>query len=165
MTRKSKLTLVSGKTPQLRKMSAKSWTKAKEREFLSMLAETCNVTRACDAARISVTHAYRMRKSNAAFRAAWIEAIGTAYHRLELALLDRAFNGTEKVVRRRDGSEERMLEYSNQLGLALLKMHRDTAAEASAQVSPENADEIREQLLKKLLRLKSRIEKTEAPDA
>lgn len=57
-------------------------------------------------------------------------------------LLDRAFNGTEKVVKRRDGSEERMLEYSNQLGLTLLKMHRDTALEANSELPPENVDEM-----------------------
>ena len=71
-------------------------------------------------------------------------------------LLDRAFNGTEKLVTRRDGSEERMLEYSNQLGLTLLKMHRDTAAEASTEFAPDQVEELRERLLRKLRRLKAR---------
>ena len=158
MARKSKLTLAGGEKPQLRKQSHRSWTKAKEREFLSVLGETCNVTRACEAAGISLAHAYRKRKSDAAFRAAWLEAIGAAYHRLELVLLDRAFNGTEKVVQRRDGSEERMREYSNQLGLALLKMHRDTAMEASPENEPDNIEEIRERLFNKLERLRKREE-------
>jgi hypothetical protein len=116
VARKSKLVLAGGMKPQLREPSERNWTKAKEREFLSALAETCNVTRAAGQAQISLAHAYRKRKSDAAFRAGWLEAIGMAYQRLELVLLDRAFNGTEKVVTRRDGSEERMLEYSNQLG-------------------------------------------------
>jgi hypothetical protein len=42
-----------------------------------------------------MTVAYRRRKADAAFRAGWLEAIGVAYQRLELVLLDRAFNGTE----------------------------------------------------------------------
>ena len=87
-----------------------------------------------------------------------MEAIAAAYQRLELVLLDRAFNGTEKVVKRRDGSEDRMLEYSNQLGLSLLKMHRNTAAEAVSEMPSEDVGEMREQLVKKLLRLKKRIE-------
>jgi len=87
-----------------------------------------------------------------------MQAIGDAYQRLELVLLDRAFNGTEKVVKRRDGSEDRMLEYSNQLGLSLLKMHRNTAAEAASEMPPQDVGEMREQLVKKLLRLKKRIE-------
>lgn len=95
-----KLVMVGGKKPQLRQASHRNWTKAKEREFLSALADTCNVIRACQQAGISPAHAYRKRKSDAAFRAGWREAIGVAYQRLELVLLDRAFNGTEKVVKR-----------------------------------------------------------------
>ena len=70
-----------------------------------------------------------------------------AYPRLELVLLERAFIGVEKVIKRRDGSEERMIEYSNQLGLTLLKMHRDTAIEAAPSTEPDNIDEIRERLI------------------
>ena len=109
-----------------------------------------------------MTVAYRRRKMDAAFRAGWMEAIAAAYQRLALVLLDRAFNGIEKVVRRRDGSEERMLEYSNQLGLTLLKMHRETATEASTELAPADIDEIRERLVRKLQRLKKRDEEQEA---
>lgn len=120
----------------------------KEAEFLTVLAETCNVTRACAEAGVSASGAYKRRRENAAFRAGWLEAIATAYQRLELVLLDRAFKGTEKVVKRRDGSEERMLEYSNQLALTLLKMHRDTAEAANAELPPEEVDELRERLVR-----------------
>lgn len=156
MARTSKLVLSSGATPQLRKASKNSWTKVKMGAFLSVLAETCNVTRAATQAGVSVAHAYNKRKSDAAFRAGWLDAIATAYQRLELVLLDRAFNGTEKLVKRRDGSDERMREYSNQLGLALLKMHRDTAAEASTEIAPHDVDELRKRLISKLKRLKKR---------
>ncbi len=156
-----KLVVIGGKRPQLQKAKRDAWTKAKQREFLSVLAETCNVSRACEQSGISVTHAYRKRNSDAAFRAAWREAIGVAYQRLELVLLDRAFNGTEKLVTRRDGSEERMLEYSNQLGFTLLKMHRDTAVEANTELPPEDVNEIRERLVKKLDRLRQRYEQEE----
>jgi len=160
--RRKKLVLVAGDKPQMRKASKQNWSKAKEREFLSFLAETCNVTRACEEAEVSVTHAYRKRKFDAAFRAGWLEAIAAAYHRLELVLLDRAFNGTEKVIRRRDGSEERMRDYPNQLGLTLLKMHRDSAAEAATALPAEDEHDMRERLVKKLLRLKKRLEKDDA---
>jgi len=142
----------------MRKASRRNWTKTKESKFLSVLAETCNVTEAARQAGICLSYAYKRRASNAGFRAGWMQAIGDAYQRLELVLLDRAFNGTEKVVKRRDGSEDRMLEYSNQLGLSLLKMHRNTAAEAASEMPPEDVGEMREQLVKKLLRLKKRIE-------
>lgn len=158
MARKSKLVLIGAGTPQLRKAAPRDWSKAKARDFLSVLAATCNVSEACRVSGVPMTVAYRRRKADAAFRAGWLEAIGVAYQRLELVLLDRAFNGTEKVVKRRDGSEERMLEYSNQLGLTLLKMHRDSAVEASTDLPPEDVDEIRERIIKKLQRLKKRHE-------
>ncbi len=121
------LVLVGAARPKLRKPAKRDWTKLKEQAFLTALAETCNVRCAAAEAGVSTGHSYKRRKRNAAFRASWLEAIATAYQRLELVLLDRAFNGTEKLVKRKDGSEERMLEYSNQLGLTLLKMHRDSA--------------------------------------
>ena len=159
MARKAKsdeLTLVGGKNSQLRKASGKEWSKAKVAEFLSVLAETCNVTRAAAEAGVSVSAAYRRRKADAGFRNAWLEAIGAAYQRLELVLLERAFVGTEKIVRRKDGSEERMVEYPNQLALTLLKMHRDTAVEANTEFAPSDVEEIRERLIQKLQRLRKR---------
>lgn len=154
MTRKLKL--VGGKRPQMRKPKARDWTKEKDAQFLSVLAETCNVTVAASDAGVSVGGAYKRRRENAAFRAGWMEAISVAYQRLELVLLDRAFNGTEKVVKRRDGSEERMTEYSNQLGLTLLRLHRDTAAEAATEFQPNHVEELRERVFKKFQRLKAR---------
>ena len=159
MARKAKsdeLKLVGGKNAQLRKATGKEWSKAKVAEFLSVLAETCNVTRAAAEAGVSVSAAYRRRKADAGFRNAWLEAIGAAYQRLELVLLERAFVGTEKIVRRKDGSEERMVEYPNQLALTLLKMHRDTAVEANTEFAASDVEEIRERLIQKLQRLRKR---------
>ena len=109
-----KLVLIGGKRPQLRTPNRRNWTK--EEVFLGVLAETCNVARACKTARVGVTSAYRRKKENAAFRAAWLGAIAIAYQQLELVLLERAFNGTEKVVPDRAGETQTMREYSNQLG-------------------------------------------------
>jgi len=159
---KGQTVLVGGKRPQMRDASKCKWTKGLERDFLSVLADTCNVTLACEQAGVSSSAAYRRRKEDAAFRAGWLEAIAVAYQRLELVLLDRAFNGTEKVVTRKDGSEERMREYSNQLGMALLKMHRDTAIEAQTELTTEAIDELRQRLISKFERLKRKHEREAA---
>jgi len=143
----------------------RDWSAAKARDFLRVLAETCNVSEACRRSGVPMTVAYRRRKMDASLRAEWAEMIAIGYQRLEAVLLDRAFNGTEKVITKRDGSEERILEYSNQLGLQLLKMHRETAAEADNQMAPEDVDEIRERLVRKLQRLKKRDEEQEAERA
>ena len=83
-------------------------------------------------------------------------AIG--YQRLEAVLLDRAFNGTERVITRRDGSEERVREYPNHIALRLLQMHRETAMEDDSDIPPDDVAEIRERLVRKLQRLKKRDE-------
>ena len=155
-SKNGKLVLIAGERPQLRKSSAKNWSKTKEEAFLSVLAETCNVTRACEAAGVGVTSVYRRKKENAAFRTAWLAAISIAYQQLELVLLERAFNGTEKLVKVRAGEALTMREYSNQLGVALLKMHRDTATDAEFELPAEEIEEVRERLIRKLQRMKQR---------
>ena len=160
MARKA-MTLVAARAPQLRKRAKRDWSKAKAREFLAALAETCNVSEACRRSGIPMTVAYRRRKMDAAFRAEWAEQIAIGYHRLEAVLLERAFNGTERVITKRDGSEERMREYPNQLGLMLLKMHRETAMESDHELPEEDVNEIRERLVRKLQRMKKRDEEQE----
>lgn len=160
-----KLTLVSAARPQLRKSAKRDWSKAKAARFLAVLAETCNVSEACRQSEVSVTTAYRRKRVDAGFRSEWIDAVATAYQRLELMLLERAFIGTEKVVRRKDGSEERMMVYPNQLGLTLLKMHRDTAIEASTEFEPDQVEELKAKLMSKLRRLKGRDDAAEPEPA
>lgn len=156
MAKKTELMVVGQSRPQARKQRKFEWTKAKEKIFLATLAETCNVTAAAGAAGMSASGAYMRRKKVAAFRASWAEAIATAYRDLELVLLERALNGTEKIVTKPNGSVERMREYPNQIALQLLRMHRDTAVEAER---PEvDGDEVRERLVNKLERLRKRFE-------
>ena len=153
-----RMALIAGKRPQLRRATAGSWTKAKEEVFLAVLAETCNVSCACAVAGVGVTSVYRRKKENAAFRAAWLTAVSIAYQQLELAMLERAFNGTDKVVAVRAGEPVVMRQYSSQLGIALLKMHRETAMEAEMEVPPNEIEEVRERLIRKLQRMKARDE-------
>jgi hypothetical protein len=103
-----------------------------------------------------VTSVYRRKKENAAFRAGWLGAISVAYHQLELVLLERAFVGTEKLVAVRGGEPRIMREYSNQLALGLLKMHRDAATDAEFEMSPDEVEEMRLRLIRKLQRMKRR---------
>jgi len=152
---------------RLRKPSPNAWTRTKERLFLSVLSETCNVKIAAAEAGVSAQRAYERRRTHARFRAAWVEAVGVAYAKLELILLDRALNGVERIIKRSNGSEERMVEYSNQVALTLFKMHRDTAREADHEQADEDVGELREKLLKRLIRLRERAQEAgekEQPD-
>ena len=159
---KKDMTLVAAAQPQLKKRAKRDWSQEKAGRFLCVLAETCNVSEACRRSGVPMTVAYRRRKMDAKFRAAWREAIAVAYSRLELVLLDRAFNGTEKVMTRADGSEERMREYPNHIALRLLQMHRETATKADHELPEEDVSEIRERLVRKLQRMRKRDEEQEA---
>ncbi|HET9811245.1 MAG TPA: hypothetical protein VFP53_06055 [Sphingomicrobium sp.] len=152
------LTIVGGAAPKARKRSKRDWTRAKEQAFVEALAETCNLTRAAEAAGVSTSGARQRRKTNAAFRASCCEAIASAYQRLELAILERSLNGSEKIVVRKDGSEERIRDYPNAVALTLLRMHRDTAAEAMNEPDEQDIEEVRERIFQKLQRLRKRTE-------
>ena len=152
------LRVVGNTKPKARRPRRNEWTRAKERTFFTALAETCNVQLAAEIAGMSVAGAYWRRKRDAAFRAGWAEAIGAAYQRLELVMLDRALNGTEKIVVRKDGSEERMREYPNQIAMHLLKMHRDSAMQAIEEPDEADVADVRARLVEKLERLRRRFE-------
>jgi hypothetical protein len=162
---KKLMTLVAAARPQLKKRARRDWSKAKAVKFLEVLADTCNVSEACRQSGVPMTVAYRRRKMDAAFRASWNEHLAIGYQRLEGVLLERAFNGTERVITKKDGSEERMREYPNQLGLMLLRMHRETAQEADYEPPADEIQEIRERLVRKLQRMKKRDAEQEQREA
>jgi hypothetical protein len=84
----------AGKATRPRK--AGQWTAARRKRFLTVLAQTANVTRAAAALKITTTTAYKERKRNASFAKAWDEALEAALDDLEAALLDRAVHGVEQ---------------------------------------------------------------------
>lgn len=152
----AQLVLAGGAKPRMRKGSKRDWTRTKEQAFVETLAETCNLTRAAEAAGVSTSSARERRKTNAAFRASCAEAIASGYERLELAVLERSLNGSEKIVIRKDGSEERIREYPNAVALTLLRMHRETAAEVMEEPAEADLEELRQRLFDKLQRLQKR---------
>jgi hypothetical protein len=130
--------------------------------FLATLSDTCNVARSARVAGFSASTAYRRRKTDASFRAGWVQAVAEAYAKLELVLLERAMNGTVKRIKGKEG-ESRVREYSNTLAVALLKRHADTAAVAGNVDVAEEAEEARERILDRLARMRTRL--TEKGDA
>lgn len=146
-----------GGKPKMRRPGKRDWTAAKEEAYVNALAETCNLTIAAAKAGVSVSSARERRKTNARFRAGCAEAVAFGYHRLELATLERALNGTEKIIIRKDGSEERIREYPLAVALTLLRMHRETAAEAVNEPDEQDIEQVRERIFEKLQRLRKRL--------
>jgi hypothetical protein len=65
-------------------------TAAKRGRFLDMLAASGHVERAAAAAAATAAAFYRLRQRDAAFAAAWAQALDDAYVRLEAEMLARA---------------------------------------------------------------------------
>lgn len=164
MGRKSEGSILVGKNKaQVREASPQTITDEQVDIFFSELADTCNVVRSAKAAGFTANWAYRKRKMDAAFRAGWARAIAEGYAKLELVLLDRAMNGTIKRVPS-GGSEKRIREYPNQLAMALLKRHSETAGAIDNILSEEEAAEVRGRILDKLAKKRAREERTEDGD-
>lgn len=97
--------------------------------FLKELARRANVSDAAKAAVIDRTTAYRWRKDEPAFAAAWDEAIETAIDAMEHEVHRRAFTGIKKPIvgrvgKDKDGIVTYVQEYSDGLATLLLKAHR-----------------------------------------
>lgn len=156
-----KMTLAGGRRPQF-KNKKNSFTLAKQEIFFAELAATCNVTASARKAGVSKQTVYAHRRASAGFRARWALAVREAYANLELAMLERALNGTVKTVTRADGSVDKTHEYPNAVALTLLRRHQELAAEVGTEHDPANVEELRERLANKIERLRKRLDK-EAP--
>jgi hypothetical protein len=74
------------------------WSAARQRTFLSILAETGSVHLASSAARLSARGAYRLRTRSPAFARAWDTALQLSVGRLSAIVLDRAINGRVEQI-------------------------------------------------------------------
>jgi len=92
--------------------------------FLATLAESCNVTAACRAARIGRATAYEWRDADEAFAAEWAAAVEEAVDGLEQEAWRRARDGVDKPVTFRGQITATYREYSDRMLEILLKGHR-----------------------------------------
>ena len=142
------------------------WTQEKADTFVEVLADSCNVSLAARAVGRSIGNVYIQRNKDAAFRAAWDQALAIGYARLELMMLERALHGVEKVVTLRSGESKIMREYNDRVALSLLRLHRDSVAAIHDTPGDEDYQEACERIIDRLQRLRERDEDgTELPAA
>ncbi|OWK28922.1 hypothetical protein SPMU_24470 [Sphingomonas mucosissima] len=97
-------------------------TRLRQLRFAKVLAETCNVALAAASAGRTVATVHRWRSVDAAFAAAWDEALAIGYDRLENALLVYALGKVDGVAGGAAGGS-----ISNgdlQLAVGMLQRHR-----------------------------------------
>jgi hypothetical protein len=119
------------------------WTAKRQREFLTVLAETGSISQACVQAGVSSRSAYRLRaRADAgAFAAAWDQALQLATTRLVTLAFERATRGTvreyfrhgEMVAQTRAPSDRMLMFLLNHL------LARDTAGAAGLMTAAAQA--------------------------
>jgi hypothetical protein len=121
--------------------------KAWREGFLATLAETSNVTAACTAAGIDSSDAYKLRRSDSGFRAAWRGALLEGYDNLELETLGRLREGELR-------SDERKFDIAN--ALRLLKAHAEAVAAERARREDCDEQDLLESLDRKIEAMRRR---------
>lgn len=106
---------------------------AKRAEFLSALADTGIILRACEVSNTPRTNVYRWRKEPE-FESAFQSAIEEAIERLELEARRRAFEGTEKPVYQGGQLVGYIREYSDTLLIFTLKALRPDKYRENAKI-------------------------------
>jgi hypothetical protein len=103
------------------------WTPAKRNQFLAELAQTSNVRASARAVELSEPGAYKLRRRDPAFAAAWGEALCEGYTKLEMLLLQRALAGLDgDVVAASDSGKLAAL--SERALFSLLTHHRQAVS-------------------------------------
>lgn len=92
--------------------------------FLETLAQTCNVSEACRAARVGRTTVYEWKAAEPEFAAAWKIAEEEAADKLEREAWRRAVEGVDKPVTFQGAITATYKEYSDRMLEILLKGHK-----------------------------------------
>lgn len=102
---------------------AKFTDRAREK-FLTVLAETCNVTEAARLSGVSRRCAYDWREADATFRELWADAEQEGADKLEREAWRRGVEGVDKPVTFQGVITATYREYSDRMLELLLKAHR-----------------------------------------
>ena len=122
--------------------------------FLEHLAISSNVAAAARAGGIDVSTAYKTRRNEAAFAAAWQEALCQGYEALELEVLCRLREGEL-----RDGLNDR--KYDTAQAIRLLLSHREAFGKTKAKQSCEDEKEIIDRINAKLNAMRERMKQSD----
>ncbi|OHT19680.1 GTA baseplate fiber-binding domain-containing protein [Edaphosphingomonas haloaromaticamans] len=103
------------------------WTEAKRETFLAHLAVTANVSASARLVGMGEPGAYKLRRRDADFRAAWKAALEEGLEHLEQVALQRALGGTLTPIIHGGEAKGEVLVPDNRMVMFLLRMHRETA--------------------------------------
>ncbi|HMO76454.1 MAG TPA: hypothetical protein PKD99_06490 [Sphingopyxis sp.] len=125
----------NGRVMMRAKPSRREISQEKRDAFLGFLIESCNVTWSARQAGLCKASVYKLRRRDAAFAAAWQDAIETGYVRLEMGLVEAALALVEGKAETEDGdAAPRVIEaLSMEQAIQLLERYRATVKAGRAQ--------------------------------
>jgi hypothetical protein len=151
-----------GSGAQLRRAGHDRWNQRKEKLFFDELAATANVKRAAKAAGVSPNAVYQRRMRDAHFRAKWAAVLETGRASIEMHLVEaanRSFEPEELEV----GDAPPKVSVAEAIRIVQVhgskkqqEMLPHPLDEQAAAMSPDDFEQVRERLLKKLKRLSAR---------
>ena len=109
--------------------------------FCAALAETGNVTKACEAIDVSRQTAYGWRQDDDVFAADWDRAMQAAVLGMEDEARRRAFDGVEEEVHYKGDYSHTIRKYSDTLAIFLLKAHAPEKYREHTRLDLGNADD------------------------
>ena len=115
-----------GGRPQIRAKHKRALTEAQIDRFLSTLAETCNISLAAREAKRKQRVFRDLKKRDADFRAAWMEALRESYDLLEMEMCRRGRFGTPKDIIYQGRKTGTTRVFNDGVALRLLHLHRKT---------------------------------------
>jgi len=128
-------------------------TAAKQRGFLAMLAQCCNVGKSCAAVGIDRSTAYTWREKDADFAAAWEKALQIGISALEDEAHRRAFDGVDEPVFYQGEVCGAVKKYSDTLAIFLLKAHNPDKYRDNARLELSGRVEMSEAIVTARMRM------------
>ncbi len=117
---------LDGQSSPLGEAERAQWSAAMRAAFLDHLASTCNVASAAEAAHVSKTSVYQIRRRDADFAAQWEEALALGYQMVETRLIGHVLAGLTWSDAMGAEGEAPGLDFD--AALRLLSQHRNAAA-------------------------------------
>lgn len=134
--------------------TAKSTDRHWRSRFVDHLSISSNVTRSAEQAGISLSRAYRVRRTDPDFARQWQAALADGYLHLEMEVVRRLREGDFEAG---DGQK---FDFAN--AIRLLAAHRDAASGSQARERDVSAAEVRASIDRKIEEIRRRMSKTKA---
>ncbi|MEO6717058.1 MAG: hypothetical protein ABIM50_07395 [Novosphingobium sp.] len=118
-------------------------------EFLAALAETSNVSRACEHAGVSPGTVYDLRRRDTGFASRWMDALCEGYDNLEMEMLFFLRNG--------ESTEPGAKRFNFPVALRMLLAHRENVIREKARRRHVTVEEVRTSIDRKVAEMRERV--------